>query len=255
MKIGGYGGAVTARLCVGLVMLWMGACASSPEVGERPREHVVARGESLQVIAWRYGVDLEDLVRWNRIGNPNLIRPGQRLVLVDPATAAASTSSETARRAPSPRVVQDTAPVRAPARDPERRTASAADVAAVERSGSWRWPVRGQVIKRFEPDTPGRKGIQIGGELGQPVVAAKSGEVVYGGSGLPGYGRLIIVKHSEALLSAYGYLGKILVNEGDKVGQGQTIGELGSSAENRPALHFEIRQNGRPVDPLRFLSG
>ena len=100
---------------------------------------------------------------------------------------------------------------------------------------------------------PGRKGIQISGELGQSVRAASKGEVVYSGSGLPGYGRLIIVKHSTAFLSAYGYLGRIYVKEGDMVEIGQAIAELGSSNENRPVLHFEIRQDGKPVNPLRFL--
>ncbi|HND99088.1 MAG TPA: peptidoglycan DD-metalloendopeptidase family protein, partial [Plasticicumulans sp.] len=121
--------------------------------------------------------------------------------------------------------------------------------------GPWRWPVRGELLRRYDADGPGRKGIEIGAGLGQTVSAAQGGEVVYSGSGLPGYGRLIIIKHSESMLSAYGFLGKILLNEGDKVRAGQAIGEVGTSSENRPALHFEIRQNGRPVDPLRYLPG
>jgi lipoprotein NlpD len=100
---------------------------------------------------------------------------------------------------------------------------------------------------------PGGKGIEIGGRLGQPVKAASPGKVVYSGSGLPGYGRLVIVQHSGSLLSAYGYLGKILVEEGDRVQRGQAIAELGSNNENRPVLHFEIRQNGKPINPMRYI--
>lgn len=111
------------------------------------------------------------------------------------------------------------------------------------------------MVRGFEPDVPGRKGIQIGGQLGQAVLAASRGEVVYSGSGLPGYGRLIILKHSNSLLSAYGFLGSILVKEGDIVDTGQPIAEMGASSESRPALHFEIRFNGDPIDPLRYLPG
>jgi lipoprotein NlpD len=117
----------------------------------------------------------------------------------------------------------------------------------------WRWPTSGSVIRDYEPDVPGGKGIQIRGELGQLVRAASPGQVVYSGSGLPGYGRLIILKHSDDLLSAYGYLGKIFVEEGDKVQLGQSIAEIGTSNENRPILHFEIRRDGKPVNPLDFL--
>jgi lipoprotein NlpD len=118
---------------------------------------------------------------------------------------------------------------------------------------AWSWPMEGKVIRAYQPDMPGGKGIEIVGTLGQAVRAASLGEVVYSGSGLPGYGRLIIVKHSDNLLSAYGYLGRIFVKEGDKVEKGQSIAELGSSGENRPVLHFEIRQDGKPVNPLQFL--
>jgi lipoprotein NlpD len=117
----------------------------------------------------------------------------------------------------------------------------------------WRWPTSGSVVRDYEPDVPGGKGIQISGELGQLVRAASPGQVVYSGSGLPGYGRLIILKHSDDLLSAYGYLGKIFVEEGDNVQSGQSIAELGTSNENRPILHFEIRRDGKPVNPLDFL--
>ena len=116
----------------------------------------------------------------------------------------------------------------------------------------WQWPTTGDVIKTYNMAV-GSKGIDITGELGQPVQAVASGKVVYSGSALKGYGELIIVKHDETYLSAYGHNRRRLVKEGDEVRAGQTIGELGVGPEQKPILHFEIRENGKPVDPLRYL--
>lgn len=245
-------------------LLLAGCAAYGPE---RPSEYVVVRGDTLYAIAWRFGIERNDLVRWNGITNPDRILVGQRLALVPPETGAPAMRNAgpvvvAAEARDSPR----STPVRS-ARVPRRTTAgvAAARPVAARASaddgddslarGPWRWPVRGELLRRYDADGPGRKGIEIGAGLGQTVSAAQGGEVVYSGSGLPGYGRLIIIKHSESMLSAYGFLGKILLNEGDKVRAGQAIGEVGTSSENRPALHFEIRQNGRPVDPLRYLPG
>ncbi len=234
-------------------------CASSDHIagdGDRPAEHIVARGETLSAIAFRYGLDPAELARLNNIGNPDRILVGQRLVL-GPDGGSGWTPGEGRAPAAAPRKSAGSTAlarrVAGPSTAPAR--ASEADNAALARAGSWHWPARGVVSKGFDAEVPGRKGIQIDAGLGQPVSAALGGEVVYQGSGLPGYGRLIIVKHSESLLSAYGYLGRILVGEGDRVSAGQAIGEVGTSPENRPGLHFEIRQNGRAVDPLRFLPG
>ena len=121
------------------------------------------------------------------------------------------------------------------------------------RQKTWRWPTQGQVVLGYNPALPGRKGIQISGRPGQAVRAAAPGQVVYAGDRLPGYGRLIILKHSGNLLSVYGYLGKILVREGNHVKSGQTIAALGGSNTKHPVLHFEIRRHGKPVNPLDFL--
>ena len=115
------------------------------------------------------------------------------------------------------------------------------------------WPVEGRIISNFKPNDPARKGIDIGGKEGQPVIASASGEVVYSGSGLIGYGELIIIKHSEQLLSAYAHNRKRLVNEGQKVSGGDRIAEMGKNDRSQAMLHFEIRLNGTPKDPLNYL--
>lgn len=120
-------------------------------------------------------------------------------------------------------------------------------------NGAWRWPTEGRVMSTFAAGDPGRKGIDISGQIGQPIVAAGDGEVVYSGEGMIGYGQLIIIKHSNALLSAYGHNRNRLVKEGDRVKAGQQIAEMGATNGDQPALHFEIRQGGKPVDPTRFL--
>ncbi|MEJ2687901.1 MAG: peptidoglycan DD-metalloendopeptidase family protein, partial [Gammaproteobacteria bacterium] len=117
----------------------------------------------------------------------------------------------------------------------------------------WEWPTKGPVIQGYDPEQIGKKGITLGGRMGQPVRAAAGGRVVYSGSGLVGYGRLIIIKHDKDYLSAYANNSKLLVKEGERVRRGQVIARLGSSGINRVALHFEIRRDGKPVNPLRYL--
>ncbi len=119
---------------------------------------------------------------------------------------------------------------------------------------SWLWPTHGRVISNFRPDDPARKGIDISGKRGQPVVSAASGQVVYSGNGLLGYGELIIIKHSERMLSAYAHNSKRLVGEGESVKAGQHIAAMGTDERNDAILHFEIRVNGKPSDPLKYLS-
>jgi lipoprotein NlpD len=117
----------------------------------------------------------------------------------------------------------------------------------------WQWPATGPILRRFDGDTSGKKGVLIGGAEDSPVRAAANGWVVYAGSGLVGYGRLIILKHNDIYLSAYGHNRNLLVKEGDEVRTGQVIAHMGSTGTNRTQLHFEIRRNGKPVDPLRYL--
>ena len=117
-------------------------------------------------------------------------------------------------------------------------------------SVDWAWPAPGRVIETFESNT---KGLAIGGRMGEPVMAAAGGRVVYSGSGLPGYGQLVIIKHNDVYLSAYAHNSRILVKEGEAVKRGQKIAELGATDADRPKLHFEIRRAGKPIDPLPFL--
>jgi lipoprotein NlpD len=124
---------------------------------------------------------------------------------------------------------------------------------AIPRGPAWRWPMDGRVVTGFNPGTPGRKGIRLSGAAGQTVRAAAAGTVIYVGKNLPGYGRLIVLQHGPAWVSAYGYLGGLLVGEGTRVRAGQPIARLGAGRQGRPGLHFELRRQGKPVNPLSLL--
>jgi lipoprotein NlpD len=132
-------------------------------------------------------------------------------------------------------------------------TSAANIVSAKPSAAGWIWPATGKVVVTYASGDPTRQGIDIAGEIGQEVRAARDGEVVYSGAGLIGYGELVIIKHSPELLSAYGHNRVRLVKEGDKVKSGQKIAEMGKNAANRVLLHFEVRKNGKPVDPLPLL--
>lgn len=211
-----------------------------------PSTYRVQRGDTLYAIAFRFGLDYRDVAAWNQLASPDRILAGQTLRLTSPS---GSPWSSTASLVPPP---QRSERIARNERDVPSRVSSKGGTRSVG-SLAWGWPAQGKVVRTFDPDTPGRKGIQIGGSLGQPIKAASAGVVVYSGSGLPGYGRLIILKHPNSALSAYAYLGRMLVREGDSVKLGQTIAEMGSSSDNRTVLHFEIREDGKPVDPLRYL--
>lgn len=241
--------------------------ANSPASGD----YVVQAGDTLFAIGFKNQIDYRDLAQWNGIGGDYLIRPGQVLRLTPPP----GTDGVLARPLPSaapiiavPRPIADaSAPVPVPPSLPGPVTQPPAAVATVPvlsvppvprpmpqgaSALRWQWPTTGDVIKGYNM-AAGSKGIDIGGELGQPVQAVSGGKVVYSGSALKGYGELIIVKHDDTFLSAYGHNRRRLVKEGDEVRAGQTIAELGVGPEQKPILHFEIRENGKPVDPLRFL--
>jgi lipoprotein NlpD len=219
--------------------------------------YVVQRGDTLYSIAWQHGLKVDALARLNRLRPPYTIYPGQRL-RVRPDAAPPSTPLAHAAplaRAPLPK------PAPVPATRSQTRTAPAPAPAPAAAhmaetppyDGHWQWPTRGRLLRSYQGNSNGKKGIDISGHHGQPVNAAAGGKVVYVGSGLVGYGRLIIIKHNESLLSAYGHNSKLLVAEGDQVRAGQLIAKMGSSGTSRTALYFEIRKDGKPVDPLRFL--
>lgn len=245
----------------------------------------VQRGDTLYSIAFRHGVDYRDLAEWNAIEPPYTIYPGRELRMSPrgaarppvaqaapppratsappppvpapgpfepaapappPSTNAGTPSHVGSPAQPPPVVATATPPPPVPAPVESSAPAASGDVA-------WRWPAEGQVVGGYVGGDPMRQGIDIAGKSGAPVRAAADGTVVYSGNGLIGYGELIIVKHNPAFLSAYGHNRKRLVQEGDRVKAGQTIAEMGSSGASRDELHFEIRRNGKPSNPLDYL--
>lgn len=218
-----------------LAGLLLAGCAIGPLF--TPDTYTVERGDTLYSIAWRYHVDWRELAEWNGIEAPYRIYPGQTLSLDGRRRTVVGDSRqrrETASSEPASRT--DAAP---------RWTAST-DVPA------WRWPVNGKVLRGYSSRHV-RRGIDIAGDPGDAVYAAAPGRVVYSGSGLKGYGNLVIIKHDERYLSAYGFNRRLQVAQGDNVDAGQHIADLGVGPENRPILYFEIRRDGEPVDPERLL--
>ncbi|MGH8245007.1 MAG: peptidoglycan DD-metalloendopeptidase family protein [Gammaproteobacteria bacterium] len=214
----------------------------NPPGRESPESHVVAAGDTLYSIAWRYGQDYRDVARWNGIQPPYLIVPRQVIRLTPLATEAASPGV-----APSPEA--RTSPRAARRHSPRPVIQAAPETAASPIQ--WHWPTDGSVMRSDSPTS--KKGIDIGGRVGQSIHAAASGSVVYSGSGLLGYGRLIIIKHNDTFLSAYAHNRQLLVKEGDQVRTGQPIATMGLGISGRPVLHFEIRKDGKPVNPLEHL--
>jgi len=247
---------------------------SSARPLQAPAIYEVRRGDTLYSIAFRYGLDWRSVAAWNRLREPFLIRPGQELRMTEPPRpVAAVTRTPPSSGPPSegPSTPASTSPPenRAPSRTeptpsrteprPDREASRAPAPVAVPASGSrtvagvaWRWPTAGEVARPFDASAA-RRGLGIRGQAGQAVVAAADGEVVYSGTALIGYGELIIIKHSGTMLSAYGHNRRRLVEEGTQVRAGQTIAEMGLDETDEAILHFEIRRNGDPENPLDFL--
>lgn len=225
--------------------------------GGIPATHVVRRDETLYRIATRHGLDWRDVARRNGIGPPYLIYPGQRIRLAGAAPmaegAAPTASAPALRPAPSQSTAARPAPTPPVAAAPAPRPVPAPGPVAATGPPQWQWPSDGPVIRGFSNSAMTRRGIAIGGQRGDDVRAASNGEVVYAGSGLVGYGRLIIIKHDARFISAYGHNEELLVREGQNVRTGERIARLGDSGADRPMLHFEIRLDGAPVDPTRYL--
>ena len=269
------------------------APAAPEPLVERPvPTHVVKRGETLVSIALQFGLDYRELAAWNNITNPNRIEVGQILVLAAPAglppIAAPVTTpfvqagppiearplSNTPNTKVEPRAtkvpfseralaqmgasesaglplsatppvppVAEAAPI-APAPEPEKPAGTDGE------DVDWMWPTKGKVLSGF---TEASKGMDIAGRKGAPVLAAAGGRVVYAGVGLRGYGKLVIIKHNNTWISAYAHNDSILVKEQQDVRKGQKIAEMGSTDADQVKLHFEVRRQGKPVDPAKFL--
>ncbi len=244
------------------------------------RSHVVQKGDTLYSIAFLNGVDYRDVAEWNKLDNPAAIKIGQQLELHIPVagssvpkdvpkpvmasqvpdavtksypkagklayTDQALAQAERLQVEPAAEVV---APVAvAPAKSPAIKPRPVDDESPLE----WGMPTNGKVVAGFS-ESDNRKGVDIVGQRGQPVVASAAGKVVYSGSGLRGYGKLIIIKHNKTYLSAYAHNDQILVKEGQSVSKGQKIAEMGNTDASQVELHFEIRRLGKPVDPAQYL--
>jgi lipoprotein NlpD len=237
------------------------APVSTPKYGATAQ---VQRGDTLYGIAFRNGIDVRDLAEWNSLSAPYTIYPGQRLRLY-PRDGASGTvtrpvTTETRPTSPSTTAAPGTTatkPATAPAATTPTTTPSAPKPAPVASAPAsdirWRWPADGALLSRFVGGEPTKQGIDIAGASGASVKAAADGVVVYSGAGLVGYGELVIIKHNDAWLSAYGHNRARLVNEGAIVKAGQQIAVMGRTGAPRDMLHFEIRHNGKPVDPLLYL--
>ncbi len=213
--------------------LAVAACSGHDRRPAAPDYHVVRAGETLYSIARRYGLDYRDIARWNGIGGDYLIHVGDRLRLSRPSRDAGAV----ARLPPQP----DTTARRASPDDPEHRPPA------------WGWPVdAGQVVGTVRQPSGG-VGLRIDGGLNQPILAAADGKVVYTGSGLLGYGQLVIVNHARGWLTAYGHNAIVEVKEGEEVRAGQRIAAMGLGPGRQPMLYFEIRLEGEPLDPLSQL--
>jgi lipoprotein NlpD len=241
----------------------------------RPGYYTVRPGDTLIRISLDAGQNWRDIARWNNLDNPNVIEVGQVLRVIPPVAVASATTS-----VPATPGASATAPAASSASAPRGATAAAsaasgaasstpaasASVVATlppatpqpaapagEDEVAWGWPTvgAGMVLAGF--DEQRNKGLDIGGKAGDPVLAAADGRVVYAGAGLRGYGNLIILKHNNTYLSAYAHNQTLLVKEDQSVRKGQKIAEMGASDADRVKLHFEIRRQGKPVDPARYL--
>lgn len=277
------------RISVICMALLIGGCGELTPPAERkapverreePGHYTVRPGDTLYSIAWGYGVDHRELAAWNDIPPPYLIHPGQQLSLTPPVVVkrvvpppprpAEKPSHKSLAQGPktASKLPPKTPPKRNFAKPPrsnsaknvvEEKKVRTSSLSGVENrdpsptlTSSWRWPTNGNVVAKFDADS-GKKGIDITGHAGQPIFSAAEGDVVYSGSGLIGYGNLVIIKHDDIYLSAYGHNSQLLVKEGDKVAGGQEIAKMGVSPKDGAVLHFEIRKEGKPVDPSRYL--
>jgi lipoprotein NlpD len=203
--------------------------------------HRVERGDTLYAIGWRYGEDYRDLAAWNGLAAPYLLREGDIVRLVPPNFAKA------------PAAAPDTQTVQKPAASATPRAARAKPAARPATVSGWQWPAQGEIRELRDRNNGQRRAIEIAGAPGQTVRVAAAGRVVYSGNSLKGYGNLVIVKHDDQYLSAYAHNQRNLVKEGEEVATGQRVAEMGRNNNNRIALYFEIRRDGKPVDPLQYL--
>lgn len=221
------------------ILLLLSACNTLQQQNlNGPGWYQVKTSDTLYSIAWRYGLDFQELALWNEISEPYIINPGQQLTLLRPDKL--STKSGKAKESGNKSL--------------EKQSVTVKPLTySYNQAIRWRWPTKGVVLNRFSMANLDRRGIDIAGKIGQPVFAVADGKVVYSGTGLSGYGNLIIVKHDNIYLSAYAYNSNRLVKEGVQVKRGAHIANMGRGKNNKPMLYFQIRKKGKPVDPLLYL--
>ena len=230
----------------------------------------VRKGDSLHAIAFNYGLDWRDIASWNHIRAPYLIYPDQELRMTPNRQYTSSSATPGNQHTPAPagsdarthpvpgskagsKPLTTTTALKAPQASTKNTQPSSSLSVTSNDPATWLWPTSGRIISNYKVNDSSRNGIDIGGKEGQPIIAAAPGEVVYSGSGLIAYGELIIIKHSDQFLSAYAHNRKRLVAEGQEVKAGTKIAEMGRNDRNEVLLHFEIRVNGNPRNPLSYL--
>ena len=209
--------------------------------GQNVTHHHVKIGETLYSIAFAYGRDHRDVARWNNIRKPYTIFPKQKLRVIP-----ISSDSTRIKQIKNAEVRNTSTRRRIKSNNTKTNYVSNSKL-------KWSWPTQGKVESTFSIRDPGRRGIDIVGRKGQPVKAAAAGRVVYRGNGLRGYGNLIILKHNETYFSAYAHTEDVVVKENEKVKLGQKLADMGNTSSDKTKLHFEIRRDGKPVNPIRYL--
>ena len=219
--------------------------------------YVVRRGDTLFSVAWRFEQDPDVLRRRNQL-NSDLITPGQSLKLKGEVPLEPVTEPQPKAMAPppikaEPEPVQEPAIAQKPKTAPKKEPKPQPKATPTPQFTGWLWPVNGPILETYSEKTRFSRSVQLGGKVGTPVKAAASGRVVYAGDGLVGFGNLVIISHEEKLLSAYGHNQSLSVKVGDIVRAGQVIAQMGSTGTDRVKLHFEIRKQGKPINPVSLL--
>ena len=246
---------ISALIVMSVMLSMLSGCAGFVSVEQKfdpvsadRNTHIVQKSETLFSLAWRYGWDYKALASANNIAYPYTIYPGQKLTIRQSEYASADDFSSSSKSLTKNKSSKNNHGPSAYKNSPQ-----APKQVVTQGSLNWSWPAKGRVIERFSTRNKKNKGIDIAGKKGESVNAAAAGTVVYAGRGLRGYGNLVIIKHDAQFLSAYAHTSRILVREKEKIKAGQIIAEIGSTGTDKVKLHFEIRRNGRPVDPLQFL--
>ena len=228
----------------------IGATVPTPDAVP-PGFYRVKRGDTLLRIALDNGQSYRDIAVWNNITDPNLIEVDQLLRVRPPPGPRVSTKPIEPLKPADSKDAKPAADKKAAPKKVEEKEVAEAKADAVDPPIKLSWPAKGKVVEEFSEGK--NKGIDIAGKLGEPIQAASDGKVVYAGNSLRGYGNLVIVKHDNTYLTAYAHNRSLLVKEGDSVRKGQRIAEMGDSDANMVKLHFEVRVNGKPVNPMQFL--